>query len=140
MTGPEFQKKFCEWLRERGYWALDIPRSKSGSQPFDVIAMKSRTLKSNMSIACDCKVISGKQMRFPLERVEVNQWLAFDAISRKTKAFACIAVFHAKSEQLYIIPYYELKVAKDAERPSILLLDKYLADDRLELMEKCWWD
>ena len=140
MTGSEFEKKFCEWLRERGYWALNIPRQKNGAQPFDVIAMKSRSLKSNMSIVCDCKVISGKQMRFPLERIEDNQWLAFESVSRKTRAFPCIAVYHVNSGQLYIIPYHALILAKKEQRPSIGLENKYLAENRLSVMEKVWWD
>ncbi len=140
MKGTEFEHVFCQWLKDRGYWALNIPKSKTGSQPFDVIAMKTRALRSNMSIVAECKLISTKEKRFPLKRIEDNQWLAFEAVSQKTRAFPCLAVYHDKSGEMFIIPYYELKVAKDTERPSILLVDKYLAEDRLDLMEKCWWD
>ena len=140
MTGTQCEKMFCEWLKKKGYWVLNIPRSKSGSQPFDIIAMKTRALRSNMSIVADCKLISTKAKRFPLARVEDNQWLAFEAVSQKTRAFPCLFVFHTNSGEMFVIPYYELKVAKDAERPSILLVDKYLAEDRLDMMERLWWD
>lgn len=76
MSGADFERKLCKLLKVLGFWALQISRSASGAQPFDVIAVKDGKM-----LAVDCKVCAANT--FPLSRIEDNQWLAFRDISTK---------------------------------------------------------
>ena len=120
MTGSEFERKVCQWLKEQGYWALNIPRQKSGQQPFDVIAVK-----GNCIVALDCKVISGSSERFPLERVEVNQWLAFKSLEDKSPySVIGLMIWHDKTERMHFVSYKQLKLARKRGESSIELGSK----------------
>lgn len=117
MTGQQFETKVCQWLKEQGYWALNIPRSKTGQQPFDVLAIKGKCL-----VAVDCKVMSGKSLHFPLSRVEVNQWLSFKSLSdRSPYAAIGLMIWHDVTEQMFFVTYSQLKKAAQNHEPSILL-------------------
>lgn len=72
--GASFEDRFCEYLKNMGYWALRIPPAKNGSQPFDVIACKGKD-GNHKVFAFDCKTVKGK--RFTLNRIEENQEMAF---------------------------------------------------------------
>ena len=95
MTYAEFERKFCEWAGKDGWWALNIPRSKAGQQPFDVIACKGSCV-----LAVDCKLVSAKKNLFPLDRIEDNQWMAFSSILSKSNNVLCL-VF-VKTDCTYI--------------------------------------
>ena len=110
VTGNEFEGAFCELLKSIGYWALNIPKNKSGAQPFDVIALKGSSV-----LAIDCKVCQGK--RFPIDRIEDNQWLAFQTVYDKSIACVGIAVLH--DGDVYFFNYIELVKLKEAGVPSI---------------------
>ena len=117
MTYVEFEQKFCKWAQDDGWWALNIPRSRAGQQPFDVIAVKGACV-----LAVDCKVTGGKHLRFPLDRVEDNQWLAFSSIMSKSNNVLCgIAVWMNQYSQMFFIPYHELCIAKEHGKASIEL-------------------
>lgn len=104
MTGPQFETDFCEILQALGYWALNIPKNRAGAQPFDVIAMH-----GNNVMAIDCKVCQATS--FPLDRVEENQWTAFEVISARTDAHDVgIMVLH--KGDIYFFPYRQLKDAQ----------------------------
>ena len=112
MTGERFEHEFCEILSKMGFWALRIPRSNNGSQPFDVISVGDKIVN-----AFDCKVC--KSNRFPLDRIEDNQWLAFEAIERKTKhhAFAGLAILH--NGNIYRVAHFDLKAAQREGQKSL---------------------
>lgn len=130
MTGAEFERKFCEWARDNNWWALNIPHSKVGQQPFDVIAIKGSSI-----LACDCKVMSNSGSSFPLRRVEDNQWLAFEALEKRSPfAIIGIVVWHDVSAQMFFVPYKVLKTAKDNEQKSIKLGIGF----RLEHIDMLW--
>ena len=101
MGGLEFQRKFCKRLWNDGYWALEIARDSRGAQPFDVLAMK-----DNHVLAVDCKVCSSKGARFPLTRIEDNQWSAFMTVSERTDAIVGIVVWY--DESVYFVHYETL--------------------------------
>lgn len=111
MTGNEFEKYFCQILRANGYWTLNIPKNVYGAQPFDVIAMRGDSV-----LAIDCKVCSG-QARFPLSRIEDNQWTAFEDIYDRTFAWVGIAVLY--QEEIYFFQYSELVSALKKGKKSI---------------------
>lgn len=66
--GNEFEREFCEYLSERGFWVLNVPQYVAG-QPADVIAVK-----DGKPYLIDCKVCSRKG--FVLSRIEENQSLS----------------------------------------------------------------
>ena len=40
MTGREFEKYMVDWLSTKGFWVHRLAESNTGSQPFDIIALK----------------------------------------------------------------------------------------------------
>lgn len=105
MKWQEFEKYMVDELAKRGYWALQIPKNREGSQPFDVIAMK-----NSNTIAFDCKVC--KERLFPLYRIEPNQWSAFELMLNRTNANIGIAAYY--KDQVWFINYLLLRHAKKA--------------------------
>lgn len=80
MTGREFENHVVKQLHNAGYWVLRIPQNETGQQPFDILAIKGKRI-----LAYDAKVLSeGK--RFPLNRIEDNQYNAFELMEKKTGA------------------------------------------------------
>jgi len=80
MTGREFENRVAKKLKEAGYWVLRIPQNETGQQPFDILAIKGKRI-----LAYDAKVVSDGN-RFPLDRIEDNQYNAFQLIHKKTGA------------------------------------------------------
>ena len=80
MTGREFENQVAKKLKEAGYWVLRIPQNETGQQPFDILAIKGKRI-----LAYDAKVVSDGN-RFPLDRIEDNQYNAFQLIHKKTGA------------------------------------------------------
>ena len=116
MTGTQFEKAFCRELFNNGYWALNIPRSQNGSQPFDVIAVRGEKI-----VAVDCKVCSTP--RFSLSRIEDNQWSAFEMLSaRAPNAVVGIVCW---CDALYFAPFRVLLDCAENGLASISL-DKNL--------------
>ena len=69
--GTAFENEVCDLLKSKGYWVHFITPDKTGSQPFDIIAVK-----NNSAMAIDCKTCVAKS--FSMTRVEENQKYAFD--------------------------------------------------------------
>lgn len=80
MTGREFENYVVKELKKAGYWVLRIPQNESGQQPFDILAIKGKRI-----LAYDAKVVS-EGTRFPLNRIEDNQYNAFQLMEKKTGA------------------------------------------------------
>lgn len=80
MTGREFENHVTKKLKEAGYWVLRIPQNETGQQPFDILAIKGKRI-----LAYDAKVVSDGH-RFPLDRIEDNQYNAFQLMEKKTGA------------------------------------------------------
>lgn len=134
MTGSEFEKQFCMLLKDNGWWALNIPRSKSGAQPFDVIAIKGHCI-----MAVDCKVMSGRSLMFPIKRVEVNQWLSFKSLRDKSPhTLTGLIVWHEQTGETFFLDYWKLRRAVQQGKKSIDLHDRlfsYQMDD-VELLAR----
>jgi len=123
VTGSEFEGFVAERLKYLGYWALRIPRSPTGAQPFDIIALK-RIGSVTSAFALDCKVISTKTQRFPLDRVEDNQWTSFEIFEKKVGGSAGLMIF--LENKIYFVPNRKLVQARNSGQKSILLEDKYI--------------
>lgn len=110
MTGERFESEFCELLKATGYWALNIPKNKYGAQPFDVIAMH-----GNFVMAIDCKVC-GKGI-LSLDRIEDNQWTAFETMNDRTSAWVGVAAYY--KGDIYYLPYSLLLACREQNIPSV---------------------
>ena len=60
-----------------GYQMMDIilfitKSGVTGSQPADIVA-----IKNNIATLIECKNLDNKSGKFPLSRIESNQWLAY---------------------------------------------------------------
>ena len=75
-----FEERITKMLKEAGYWALRIPPNEAGQQPFDIIAIKGKRI-----LTYDAKLLSNRT-RFPLSRIEDNQYNAFELVEKKTGA------------------------------------------------------
>lgn len=100
MTGYKYESEICNKLKELGFWTLNIPKNNMGAQPFDIIAIKDERV-----LAIDCKVCEGN--RFPLSRIEDNQWLSFELIRECCKN-SSVGLFIYHNEKTYYLSYYKL--------------------------------
>lgn len=64
--GSSFEKEWATILKKDGYF-VHLTDSKTGAQPFDIIACKNHRAK-----AYECKTVKG--YKFDLKRVENNQY------------------------------------------------------------------
>ena len=119
--GKAFEQEWIDHLQSLGMWAHFMNPAADGSQPFDVLAIDD-SYGYPVVYAFDCKTLSGK--RFPLDRVEDNQRLAFEALNRKgvSNTFFVIKTKTA----IYRITSQEAITRKDLGEKSIALGDQYV--------------
>ena len=96
--GVNFEKRFCELLRDNGFWVLQIPQNSYG-QPADVIAVK-----NDRPYLIDCKVCSRDS--FTKGRIEPNQKTSMEMWERiSLNRPAWFALYLLRSDEVYMIPY-----------------------------------
>jgi Holliday junction resolvase len=98
--GTAFEREFCDYLFEQGYWVHFITPAPNGAQPFDVIAVK-----GGRAYAFDCK--TSAKANFSIKRLEQNQIMAFERWLKCGNTEPRIAVKYKNN--IYLIPYRELK-------------------------------
>ena len=101
--GAAFEKKICDMLNHDGWWVHFIEPKVSGSQPFDIVAVR-----NGRAVAIDCKTCASN--RFTIDRLEDNQILAFEKWISCGNNEPHVIVEHG--EDIYIIPYTYLKENK----------------------------
>ena len=111
MTGREFERWVENKLNECGYWVHRMAESNTGSQPFDIIALKRHSV-----FALDCKVISTKRPYFPFSRVEENQKLAFEKLIKCYKNNLTTGFMIYYEGDIYFLNYHLFKVLSDVDK------------------------
>ena len=111
MTGREFERWVENKLSDCGYWVHRMAESNTGSQPFDIIALKRHSV-----FALDCKVISTKRPYFPFSRVEENQKLAFDKLIKCYKNNLTTGFMIYYEGDIYFLNYHLFKVLSDVDK------------------------
>ena len=111
MTGREFERLVENKLSEYGYWVHRMAESNTGSQPFDIIALKRHSV-----FAFDCKVISTKRPYFPFSRIEENQKLAFDKLIKCYKNNLTVGFMIYYEGDIYFLNYHLFKVLSDVDK------------------------
>lgn len=110
--GSQFEREFCEILKERGYWVHFIAPSKKGSQPCDVIAVK-----KGVAYLIDCK--TSVLNYFPVSRLELNQIYAYERWLVCGNKNTYVAVKY--NDNVYMIDYEILR-----EKGKVALTDELL--------------
>lgn len=86
--GSKFEKDYAEWLSSSGYWVHLVAGSNhTGSQPFDIIA-----IKNDVPYCIDCKTLSNKSGTFNLNRIEENQRLSFKKYKKCGNRYFYLAI------------------------------------------------
>lgn len=98
--GTKWEKDFCKWLAQKGWWVHFITPAPDGGQPFDVIAVK-----NGKALAIDCK--TSAKATFSLNRLELNQVMSFNKWLKCGNLMPVVAVNY--QGKLYFIKYDELK-------------------------------
>ena len=121
-TGSQFEKEFCQYLAENGWWAHFLTPNASGAQPFDIIALRGRNV-----YAIDCKTCAGD--KFSISRIEDNQRLAFSHIIWKSTSVKCgFAILY--NDEIYYVPYEDVLVFEKYKVKTIKLTERYKENAR----------
>ena len=125
MTGREFEKWIENKLNVCGYWVHRMAESNTGSQPFDIIALKGHGV-----YALDCKVISTKRPYFPFSRIEENQKRAFEKLYDCYRGILLCGFMIYFEDDVYLLDYEISKKWMEAGKKGIPLME--------ELKIDCW--
>ena len=123
MTGREFERWVEKKLSDCGYWVHRMAESNTGSQPFDIIALKGYGV-----YAFDCKVISTKRPYFPFSRIEENQRRAFEKMQDcYIGILLCGFLIHYKDD-VYLLDYDIAKKWMEEGKKGIPLVEELKID------------
>lgn len=75
-VGNKTEKTASSIFREHGYWVYNCPKSQTGSQPFDLIAIRGGD--NYIVWFVDGKHVRPNDASFKLERIEPNQWASME--------------------------------------------------------------
>ena len=123
MTGREFEKYMVDWLSAKGFWVHRMAESNTGSQPFDIIA-----LKGHIVFALDCKVISTKRPYFPFSRIEENQRRAFEKLDECYKGIHLCGFMIYFEGDVYLLDYQKAKKCMEEGNKGITLTKELKID------------
>ena len=105
--GTEFEQEFCGLLARSGYWVHFINPDRTGSQPFDIIAVK-----DGKAYAFDCKTCEAET--FSISRLEDNQIMAFNKWWIKCGNTDPIIAIKHKGD-VYYLWYSDLRVLESVK-------------------------
>lgn len=128
--GNETEKTVSGLFREKGYWVYNCPKSQSGSQPFDLIAIRGG--QEYMVWFVDGKHVRENEVSFTLNRIEPNQWASmqyasdFAKINTENIGFA---INFERTNTFYWLSYKEaLNALNNGEKSINLIRLKKLED------------
>ena len=128
--GKDLEQRFMKYLRSLGYWVHFMHPAPDGSQPFDIIACKGCVNTGQAVLhAFDCKTLKGK--RFPLDRVEDNQRMAFQLLNSKG-IHNTYFIIESEENLVHIVPSQSVEQAIQEGRKSISLEECHSACIRCE--------
>ena len=125
MTGREFERWVENKLSDCGYWVHRMAESNTGSQPFDIIALKGHGV-----YAFDCKVISTQRPYFPFSRIEENQKSSFEKMQDCYRGMLLCGFLIYFNDDVYLLDYDIAKKWMEAGKKGIPLME--------ELKIDCW--
>ena len=123
MTGREFERWVENKLSDCGYWVHRMAESNTGSQPFDIIALRGYKV-----CAFDCKVISTKRPYFPFSRIEENQKRAFEKMQDCYRGILLCGFLIYFEDDVYLLDYDIAKKWMEAGKKGIPLMEELKID------------
>lgn len=127
-NGDRAERDIGLLFKKHGYWAHVFAKSKSGSQPVDVVA-----IRGNECWLLDVKHLRKEEVSFPFARIEPNQWacLGYARDFAKIKNLG-IAVRHENSENFaFWLSYDKLLAMKQNGSKSVKLSDLEVLEELL---------
>ena len=111
MTWNEFEVFCVNQFAGNGAWVHRFAKSNTGSQPFDIIA-----IRGNIIYAIDCKVVSTERPYFPFSRIELNQRSAMESLRKKYVGSLCRGFLIHHKEQAYLLSFEKISDLEDKGR------------------------
>ena len=128
--GNKTEKTASSIFREKGYWVYNCPKSSSGSQPFDLIAIKGGWEYKVWFI--DGKHVRKDEVSFTLNRIEPNQWASMEYANQfaqiRSETLGFVIQFERTGE-FYWLPY---ETALDMKNNGV----KSINLSKLQLLEE----
>lgn len=128
-VGNDAERFVKEIFKNFGFWAYNTPKSKDGSQPVDIVAMK-----NNINWLLDVKHVRTEEISFDFSRIEANQLTCMDY----ARNFAGIQelgfaiVFERKNCCYYMTFDKYLSLKKEGRKSvrfdELLTLEEYIND------------
>ena len=118
MTWNEFEVFCVNEFADNGAWVHRFAKSNTGSQPFDIIA-----IRGNIIYAIDCKVVSTERPYFPFSRIELNQKGAMESLKKKYAGALCRGFLIYHKEKIYFLSFEKFLDLEEKGRKGVKLED-----------------
>lgn len=116
--GNRTERTVSNIFRKKGYWVYNCPKSKTGAQPFDLIAIRGGT--NYIVWFVDGKHVRENEVSFKLERIEPNQLASMEYASGFAKVNAKnmgFAIEFERTNEFYWLSYLDaLELLKTNEK------------------------
>ena len=86
-VGKSFEEELCWWLSQQGYYVIYNEKGISGSQCCDIVA-----INNNIATLIECKNLENKNGIFNFDRLEANQFMAYNKFKEKHNTNMIIAI------------------------------------------------
>lgn len=115
-NGDKGERRVVSLLASKGYWATVLQRSRTGSQPFDIVAIRKDGVRGNDVLMLDAKYVE-KGYRFAFDDIQPNQIESMSFSSDITNATIGFAiVFGEIEDRIMFFPYDDYIRMKDVAR------------------------
>ena len=111
--GQAFERRVRQYLAGQGYWVTKLQEGKNGA-PFDLLAVR-----DHRALAVECKVCAS--LRFPLGRVEDNQWSGMKKFQQT--AGDAVLVLLAPSGEVCVYPFDLVLAQKRRGKSALAVLE-----------------
>ena len=109
--GNEFETKFAEQLKQKGFWCHIFEYNNNG-QPCDIVA-----LKNNEGFLFDVKHCEAN--RFPFADIRPNQLTCFEYAKSCGNEKCFFAIWFTKRHKWYLLPFDYCKKMMTYENKSV---------------------
>lgn len=123
-NGKKFEEELCWWFRKNGFYPEYHEKSVSGSQNGDITA-----IKNNIAFKIEAKNLDNSTGRFPLDRIEQNQSLAYKAFRECGNSNYVIAVKWNNNVYFIdfgILQFFSKSIPLSNLEPSVKNWDKFV--------------
>lgn len=116
-NGRKFEEELCKYFAEQDYYVLYNEKGVTGSQPVDIVI-----IKNNIATMIEAKNLENKSRIFNLERIEMNQKLAYNKFRECKNSNFILAI--KNNNNVYFIDFgllqfYNKTIHLDKIEPNI---------------------